>query len=130
MPKAKITFNKIIQDTQTANSEENSEDHMVSRIFFSMEMNGKVYDDMEVEVKQPFGADYRVDPLEVSAPHGSYAGRFKHGEFGDVCEAYYRLALGKMISFGSTTNVRMTNNTIALPMYVEVEMPDDGSDAW
>jgi hypothetical protein len=38
MPKFKVTFHEVIQDSQVIG---NNDDHMVSRLFFSLEVDGK-----------------------------------------------------------------------------------------
>ena len=45
MPTARVTFQKIIQDSLNYQSFSKNDDYMVSRIFFSLEVGGGVYDD-------------------------------------------------------------------------------------
>jgi hypothetical protein len=55
MAKAKIVFQKLIQDSQDYGSDD---EHMVSRAFFTLEIEGDRHADMFVDIKQPVGGDF------------------------------------------------------------------------
>ena len=65
MPKATITFNKVIQGSQNYESFDKNENYMVSEIHFTLEVKGKQYENMHVEIRQPCGTNYEEEPIEV-----------------------------------------------------------------
>ena len=87
MPTARVVFDKGIQYSQDYGSDD---EHMVSRIFFSIEVGGRRYDGLHVDVKQTVGSSYENGPIEVSSPKGSYKGPFNHEAFRAAAENYYR----------------------------------------
>src|SRR4029077_11625065 len=68
---AKVTFRKLIQDSQEYGS---NDEHIVSREFFDLEIGGKRHSDLYVDIKQPVGSDFETAPLEVGPPHDHRAG--------------------------------------------------------
>jgi hypothetical protein len=66
--KAKVTFHKLIQNTQDLVASDPNQNHMVSRAFFTLDVRGKQYADMSVTLRQPFGTDYAKKPIEVEKP--------------------------------------------------------------
>ena len=63
--KGKLTFHKLVQDTQDFAPGDPNQNHMVSRAYFILDLNGKQYEDMSVVLRQPFGTDYATEPIEV-----------------------------------------------------------------
>lgn len=127
MPKAKINFHRIIQDTQNYACFQNDEDHMVSRIFFTLEVNGSKYKDLMVEIRQPYGTNFETEPIEVSKPIG-YNGPWNHNAFSDLCDVYFRKAVGSE-AVGiriKGQNIRMRNNVFNMHDCCEFEIPDNG----
>ena len=113
-----VTFQKLIQDSQTFGSDDA---HMVSRIFFTLEIDGNTFPDLYADIKQTVGTDYETASLEVGAPHG-YTGAFNHEVFSPAAERYYRDSIGshgRMIRISEGSNVRMMNNTFVMPRRVE-----------
>jgi hypothetical protein len=90
MPTATVTFLKIHQDSQDFGSDD---DHMVSRIFFDLEIDGSKYQNLSADIKQTIGEDYESGPLEVSPPHG-YNGPFHFQDFQKAVEDCYRSQVG------------------------------------
>jgi hypothetical protein len=132
MPKVKVFFEKILQDTQDYNNFQQQGNHMVSRIYFSMEISGNRHEGLVVEVRQPFGTNYEDMPIEVANPQG-YRGPWNQAEFADLCEQYYRKAVGATgtgIRIEGGVNIRMRNNTFAFPYQGEFEIPGDGPGGW
>lgn len=124
MTKARVTFNKCIQDSQDYGSDE---EHMVSRVFFTLEVEGRRYDGLYVDVKQTVGSSYEDGPIEVSSPKGtSYRGPFNYEAFGPAVEKYYRTLVGPTaigIRIGSgARNIRMRNNTFQRQEVVEFQV--------
>jgi hypothetical protein len=56
--KAKVTFHKLIHDTQDLATSDPNQNHMVSRAFFTLDAGGKQYPGISVIPRQPFGIDY------------------------------------------------------------------------
>lgn len=123
MTHARVSFQECVQDSQDYGSDD---EHMVSRVFFSLEVGGQKYDGLYVDVKQAVGASYETGPIEVGPPRGvRYRGPFNHGAFRDAVETYYRGlvgAKGRGIRISGATNVRMRNNRFVQPMTVDFEV--------
>ena len=126
MPKAQINFHKIILDSQNYANSQGNEDHMVSIIHFDLEVNGSKYEDLTVEILQPYGTNFESDPIEVDKPIG-YSGPWNHNAFSDLCEHYCREAVGSSatgIRIEGGENVRIRNCTYGIPRSEEFEIPD------
>ncbi len=133
MPRAKIIFHSLVQNSQDYESFDKREDHMVSLIKFSIEVGGKTYPNMKVELRQPYGTDYETEPLEVGGPKGPYKGSWNHTAFADLCEKYYRSFVGSSgsgIRIAGGSNIRMRDNQFFSKMIAEFDIPEAGSDAW
>jgi hypothetical protein len=44
---------------------------MVSRVFFTLDIDGRRYTDLFVDVKQTVGSSFEAGPIEVAAPKGA-----------------------------------------------------------
>ncbi len=125
MSRAKVTFHKCVQDMQELAT---GDETMVSRVFFTLEVGGKKYEDLYADLKQTVGADFESGPIEVSKPHG-YDGPFNYEAFRQGAENYYRSLVGSRgkvfrIEGG---NARMYNNTFNVPMLIDFDIKDAGS---
>ena len=121
MAQARVTFHKLIQDSQDIGT---GEDHMISKAFFTLELDGNVHNDMCVELKQPFGTDYETEPVEVFRPTGSYSGNWNQHAFADAAEDYYRGLIGsqgRVFAVGKGT--RMRNNTMEINRAYAFDVP-------
>ena len=124
MPTARVVFNKCIQDSQDYGSDD---EHMVSRIFFTIELGGRRYDGLHVDVKQTVGSSYENGPIEVGSPKGAgYNGPFNHEAFRAAVEKYYRGLVGSTGTAihigGGAKNIRMRNNTFQRQEIVEFDV--------
>ena len=132
MPKVRVTFEKIIQDSQELGS---TDEHMISRLFFKLKVNEQEFTGFHCNVKQMVGAKYESDsPLEIGVPEGAaYRGPFNYGAFRGEAERYYREAFGSQgqgIRIGpGVTNMRMYNNTSIRVKVVEFESSENDA-AW
>ena len=54
MKKCKVIFRKCIQDSQDYGSDD---EHMTSRVFFDLEIDGKIFKDLCADLKQTVGSD-------------------------------------------------------------------------
>jgi hypothetical protein len=108
MPTATVHFKELIQDSQDYGSDD---EHMVSRVFFDLQVDDKKYPGAYANIKQKAGA-VASDPLEVFPPAG-YAGPFDHQKFQTEVEKYFRSLVGSSgspIRIGAgTRNVRIRN---------------------
>lgn len=120
MQTAKLTFSRLIQDTQDVGSDD---DHMLSRVYFNLEVGGMNYGELSATIKQTIGSD----TLEVSAPQG-YKGPFDHAVFSQAVTDYYRGLVGQSgsgIRIGpGAKNIRMRNNTFVRPLAVQFDVKD------
>jgi hypothetical protein len=121
MPRAKVHFTHAILDSQEYGSDN---EHTVSRVFFSVEINGKAFNDLYVEIRQTPGSDFEKYPLAISAPHG-YDGPFSANNFRPLVETYYRQLIGqqgRMINIQNARDIRMFNCQIRQPYNAEFEI--------
>ncbi|MFC1539154.1 hypothetical protein ACFL6H_07010 [Candidatus Latescibacterota bacterium] len=128
MAKAHVLFKRIIVDSQNLQCFKPSDDHMISRLFFNLEVGGNHYTDMMVEVKQPYGTQYESEPLEVSMLIGPYKGNWSHNYFNDIVENYYRSLIGKegkLVKISENArNTTFKNCTFELSKEIEFDIPD------
>lgn len=127
MAKARVTFNRLVQDSQDYGS---NDEHMVSRVFFTLEIDGTKHE-LYADIKQTVGSSYETGPIEVSKPHG-YSGPFSHQEFQRAAEIYYRSLVGSSgsgIRIQGGANIRMRNNTFFKQAVFEFEVGKE-STAW
>jgi hypothetical protein len=85
MPTATVHFKELIQDSRDYGSDDV---HMVSRVFFDLQVDEKRYPGAYANIRQKVGAG-ASDPIEVSPPAG-YAGPFDHQRFHAEVEKYFR----------------------------------------
>ena len=130
MPTATVHFHKVIQDSQDYGSDD---EHMVSRVFLTLEAGGKTYPNLTVDIKQTVGATFETSPLEVGPPKG-YRGSYNYAAFRELVEQYYRGLVGKkgrsigMPGVGGSY-IRMRNNTFNQPHTATFEYTDTSA-AW
>ena len=125
MEKTKVTFKKLVQDSQDFGSDD---DHMVSRIFFDLEHGGKTYRDLQVDIKQAVGGSIERDPIEVGHTKG-YSGPGNYSVFRAEAEKYFRSMVGSTASgirISGGSNIRMRNNTFSRSHTVEFEVTPQG----
>ncbi len=125
MATATITLHKLIQDSQDYGSDD---EHMVSRVFFDLTIDGKKYEGLYADVKQPVGGSFESSALEVSSP-ANYKGPFNHEAFRGIVEQYYRGlvgASGSGIHISGGSNIRMRNNTFVRSVTAEFQVTVTG----
>ena len=124
---AQITFLALVQDINDYNKAEHGEKQMVSRIVFSLELDGSRHDQLFVEVAQPMGTDYKTEPLTFGPlSHEVTGGPWNHEAFTELVEGYYRSALKKTVEVASA---RMRNNMIIQVAIYEFDIETDWSPA-
>jgi hypothetical protein len=128
MPNAIMTMTQIIQDSQDYGS---NDEHMVSRVFFDLDIEDHNYPGLHVDVKQTVGSSFETAPLEVSAPVG-YRGPMNYEALRAAAEGYYRSQIGRAgrgFRLGPRTQARMRNNRVIARVQVQFEVPQ-GDAAW
>ena len=123
MKKAIIQFERCIQDSQDFGSDD---EHMISRVFFSLEIAGKKYEGLYANLKQTVGSNYETDPIEVSPPIG-YDGTINYAGYREQVEKYFRSLVGSQgsgIRIVNSSNIRMQNNTYNMPRTYEFTMQE------
>lgn len=119
--KVKGLFYKCVQDSQEYGS---NDEHMVSRVFFSLEIDGKKYEGLYSDIKQTVGSSFETGVIEVGPPVG-YDGPLNYMAFRDAAEKYYRQLVGSKASgihIEGGSNIRMTNNTFVISMPFEFDV--------
>jgi hypothetical protein len=109
MAEFRVIFHECIQDSQEYGS---NDEHMVSRVFFSLEVDGRRVGDFSADLKQVVGGDIEHGEIEVGPPH-NYDGPFDHTQFAEAARKYFRSLVGSQgtgIRMEGSTNVRMRNN--------------------
>ncbi|HPC02528.1 MAG TPA: hypothetical protein PLE04_02045 [Syntrophales bacterium] len=116
---AKITFNKCLQDAQDLGSDD---EFMVSRVYFSLIIDDKIYENLYADVKQAVGSNFEDSNFEVSPPHG-YDGPLSYPKFRDCVIKYYTSLIGpkgRLIRFEKARDIVMRNNVLSMPMTFEI----------
>lgn len=112
-----VNLHTLIQDSHHSGSDD---EHMISRVYFSLEARGVVHRDYFAEIKQVVGSGGGQDaPLEVSYPVG-YRGPFNHEEFSMCVENYYRELVRSMVNVGPGAQVRMQHNIFVKDQRIEL----------
>ncbi len=128
MPKAIIRFSRCIQDSQDYGSDD---EHMVSRVFFSLQTDAESFPDLMCDVKQTVGEAFETASLEVGPPKG-YHGSLDYAPFRQAVEDYYRSCFGsrgRAIRIEDGSNGRLRNNLVAKDTEVRFSYTED-SEAW
>ena len=130
MPRMRVKFLKCLQHSQGLGS---TDEHMVSRLFFNLEVDGHAFTGFHCDVKQVVGAPYESEsPPEVGPPAGSsYHGPFNDEAFRVEAERYYREAFGSRgqgISREPGNSTVMVHDKLYLRQKV-VEFVGSGPDA-
>lgn len=125
MPRATVHFTGLHQDSQDYGS---NDEHMVSRVFLDLEVDGRSFPGLHANVKQVVGSSYETGPIEVSSPVG-YGGPMNHTAFSSAVERYYRGLVGSKgsgIRIEGATNVRMRNNRFQKRASESFDVSNDG----
>jgi hypothetical protein len=106
MTKYAVHFEQIIVKAQEAGS---TDEHMVSRVGFVLDVDGQRKGTFYSDLKQTVGAPMAPEAIEVGPPMG-YSGRFEQNTFADETRKYFLEAVGprgKVYQFASTAQVNM-----------------------
>lgn len=127
MANGKLTFEKLIQDSQDLGSDD---DHMVSRAFCTVEVGGQSTE-THLDIKQPVGGSFESDQLEVSLA-GDYDGPVNYEAMREAAENYYRSLVGSSgsgINIQGGSNIRMRNNTFIQRQSFDIDV-GSGDAGW
>ena len=119
-----IEFEQLQQISQVMSGDDR---HMISRVFFSINVPGNNRFSTFSEIKQTIGAEFGTHPLEVSRP-SMYRKAWNHNAFRDLVEKYYRSLIG---TSGSGINVpinstgMMSQNVVRQFMSAKIEASED-----
>lgn len=126
MPIVRINVKKCIQDSQEYGS---TDEHMISRVFFDVEVDGVQKGDDFCDIKQIVGSSYSSGNMEVSPP-SKYRGPYDHQVFsGEIAGYYCKLVnpSGSILSLGDAQNVRMKNHVFHAPHRFEFDAEPPGA---
>jgi len=128
--KVRVVFHECVQDSQEYGSDD---EHMVSRVFFSIEVDGKQWSDKlyHADLKQVVGGEFEKNPIEVGLPYDSsgkpYSGPMNYEVFRNGAESYFRNLVGSKgfgIHIEGGSNIRMQNNRFVQEGSVEFQAAD------
>lgn len=121
MPVVRVTFKEILQDSQDLGSDN---EHMVSRLFFDIDVDGERHEGLHADIKQPVGSDFETAALEVGRPAG-YDGPLDYSKFREAAEECFRRQVGSRGSGirvqDGASNIRMRNNRFGFRYVAEFE---------
>jgi len=121
--KAKMIVHKCLQDSQDLGSDN---EHMNSRVFFTLEIDGKRFENLHADIKLSVGGEFEKDNIEVFLPE-EYKGRLNYDDFRKSIETYYRSLIGSQgtgIRVSGGGSVRMRNNTFQKEMIFEFDISE------
>lgn len=123
MPVATITFRRCLVNASACESDE---DHVGSRVFFDLNIEGQAFGNVYVDVRQVIREGAEHEPLVVTPPQG-YDGPFNFRVFQGLVAFYYRQAVGGTWGMGGMQGLgrRLKDWAIEQEMRVEFEV-DDG----
>ncbi len=125
-----VTFYEIIQNMQEYATDD---EHMVSRISFRVEAEGKSFNGHAV-LKQVVGSSFETPgSIEVSAPTEYSGPRLDHSAFSAEAAECFKGQIGSAgsgIRISGGSNVGMYNNTFRFAKTVRIETPEDKLPSW
>ena len=123
MPIATLAFRRCVVNSPSYGSDE---EHVITRIFFDLQIGDAAYANLSVDVRQLVREGAETEPLLVSRPEG-YEGPLNVSVFNGLVEFYYRQAVGeKWGMFGDTgIRMRLEDWVIEYEMLVQFEVSDE-----
>ncbi len=115
--KAKVTFRSCIHDSLEYGSDDK---HVVSRVFFVVEIQDKLYGDLYVDIKHVAGSELESEELEVGKLVG-YEGSIDSKAFQKAVKKYYR----NLIVSKSSEATRKHDNAYTLEITSVMESSND-----
>lgn len=125
--KGRVVFKNCNQNLQQVGG---NDEYMVSEVFFTFEIDGKLIGEFYANLKQEVGSDFETGSIEVTLPIG-YQGPFNHAAFSEGAVMYFRSMIGSQGSGihieGNCGNIMMQNNTFARDFVIEFDIADPGT---
>lgn len=125
MPIMRVHVAGCLQNSHELGS---TDEHMVSRFFLKLEVDGKPVGEAHVDVKQVVGSKYRDnEPLEVGPPTG-YRGPFNDRAFRQHISDIYRRRVvgpvsgGAIVSSTGEGTIIMRDNRFGLNETFDIEI--------
>jgi hypothetical protein len=118
---AKVILSGLVQDSQEFGSDD---EHVVSRAFLDLQVDGMLYENLYAAIKHPVGGDLETMPLEISWPVG-YAGQLDYPAFRAGIDVYYRSVVGSSDAgrhVEGDPDIRMRDNRLDAPASFEFEI--------
>lgn len=118
MRQAQVIFRSCVIDTQSIGTQDAIHDYLFSKLYFDLKVDDRVYENMETNIRQPYGTQYASEPIELCILKGDYTGEFPFQDFTDLAENYFRSfvavdARDGVISLTNVRNVMMVNVKIS-----------------
>ncbi len=87
-----VKFKGCHQIDQVVSSTNPNSEYMYSRVFFDLSDFEKIYFGMYSDIRQPYGTNYAMEPIEVCYPIGTYGPGlpFPLQDFSEWVEDYFR----------------------------------------
>ena len=122
MAVAIITFRRCLVNASECASDE---DHVGSRVFFDLNVEGREFGNVYVDVRQATREGAEHEPLVVTPPQG-YDGPFNFQVFQGLVEFYYRQAVGGTWGMAGMQGLgrRLKDWMIEQDMRVQFEVDD------
>jgi len=115
----RIIFHKVVQDGLEFGSDET---RSVSRVFFDLEEDGELYEDLYVDVEEPADGTHQTEDIVVGTPQGTPAALDLKSFEQAVCVYYQRLVgsagYGKHLAKGK--GLRTHGDVLGLEQVVEL----------
>lgn len=115
----RIIFHKVVQDELEFGSDDT---HSVSRVFFDLEEDGELYENLYVDVEEPADGTHQTEDIVVGKPQGAPVTLDPESFKQAVCVYYQRLVnsagYGKHLAKGK--GFRSHGDELGLEQVVEL----------
>ena len=95
--------------------------HSVSRVYFSLVVDGTSHSGLHANVRQALAGDAST-PVEVGPPVG-YAGALNQAAFSRVVERYYRNVIAKALQSGPAADQKVPDGVFISKMTAQFGLP-------
>lgn len=118
-----IHLRELIQDAQEFGSDD---EFMVSRVFFDLEVDTRMFRGLHADLKQVVGSKFEDEAIQVTGPHG-YPGPHPVNQksFQDAVRRYFLRFIGpnaQAFNLGKSKGVRMMNNSVSAHVSEPIEI--------
>lgn len=119
-----IHLRELLQDAQEFGSDD---EFMVSRVFFDLEVDTRMFRGLYADLKQVVGSQFEDEAIQVTGPVG-YTGPHPVNQksFQDAVRRYFLRFIGPNGTSGillvNSKNIRMRDNRFALPVSEPIDI--------